>query len=192
MRQFVNENMIAVSALCPTFDPTKHETRTQCCCNVGPASATLAKHYCDIEFARRTPYSNPFQWNSWNVRTVEVDQCAHYISSHILVKCLKLPAWKVADRGFEPHSGLQVSKKQTVSSPLTREDLKYCAELWWPKGSVLGRRPTGLEFPILCTRAVSSHSFHHPQEVLLVQFSLYMHNGGLKPHSFSFVLSQRS
>ena len=29
---------------------------------------------------------------------------------------LKLPAWKVGDRGFEPHYGLQVSyKKQNVS-----------------------------------------------------------------------------
>ena len=33
-----------------------------------------------------------------------------------------LPAWKVGDRGFEPHSGFQVSKKQNVSSPLTCED----------------------------------------------------------------------
>ena len=34
---------------------------------------------------------------------------------------LKLPARKeVGDRGFEPLSGIQVSKKQNVSSPLTR------------------------------------------------------------------------
>ena len=32
-------------------------------------------------------------------------------------------AWKVGDRGLEPHSGLQVSEKQNVSSPLTRKDL---------------------------------------------------------------------
>ena len=32
-------------------------------------------------------------------------------------------------------------------------------------------------------RAVSSHSSHHPYEVLLAQFSLYVHKGGLKPHS---------
>ena len=30
-------------------------------------------------------------------------------------------------------------------------------------------------------RTVSSQSFHHPQEVLLAQFSLYVHKGGLKP-----------
>ena len=32
-------------------------------------------------------------------------------------------------------------------------------------------------------RTVSSH---HPQEVLLAQFSLYVHKGGLKPDSFHF------
>ena len=43
-------------------------------------------------------------------------------------------------------------------------------------------RPPGLEFRIL-----SSHSSHHPQEVLLAQFSLYVHKGGLKPDSFHFI-----
>ena len=33
---------------------------------------------------------------------------------------------------------------------------------------------------------MSSHSSHHPQEVLLAQFSLYVHKGGLKPDSFHF------
>ena len=36
-------------------------------------------------------------------------------------------------------------------------------------------------------RAVSSHSSHHPQEVLLAQFSLYVHKSGLKPDSFHFI-----
>ena len=35
---------------------------------------------------------------------------------------VNLPALKAGDRGFEPHSGLQVAKKQNVSSPLTRKD----------------------------------------------------------------------
>ena len=39
-----------------------------------------------------------------------------------MVHLLKLHAWKVGDRVFEPHYGLQASKKQNVSSPLTRED----------------------------------------------------------------------
>ena len=37
-------------------------------------------------------------------------------------------------------------------------------------------------------RTVSSQSSHHPQEVLLAQFSLYVHKGGLKPDSFHFIL----
>ena len=36
-----------------------------------------------------------------------------------LVQWLKLPAWKVGDCGFEPHSGLQVAMKQNVSSLFT-------------------------------------------------------------------------
>ena len=35
-------------------------------------------------------------------------------------------------------------------------------------------------------RTVSSQSSHHPQAVLLAQFSLYVHKGGLKPDSFHF------
>ena len=37
-------------------------------------------------------------------------------------------------------------------------------------------------------RKVSSQSSHYPQEVLLAQFSLYVHKGGLKPDSFHFCL----
>ena len=37
-------------------------------------------------------------------------------------------------------------------------------------------------------RRVSSYSSHHPQDVLLAQFSLYVHKGGLKPYSFHFIL----
>ena len=37
-------------------------------------------------------------------------------------------------------------------------------------------------------RAVSSHSSHHPQKVLLVQFSLYVYKCGLNTHSLSFHL----
>ena len=36
-------------------------------------------------------------------------------------------------------------------------------------------------------RRVSSHSSHLPQEVLLAQFSLYMHKGGIKPDSFHWL-----
>ena len=42
----------------------------------------------------------------------------------------------------------------------------------------------GSNFASCVWRTVSSQSSHHPQEVLLAQFSLYVHKGGLKPDSF--------
>ena len=44
----------------------------------------------------------------------------------------------------------------------------------------------GSNFESCVWSTVSSHSSHHPQEVLLAQFSLYVHKGGLKPDSFHF------
>ena len=45
----------------------------------------------------------------------------------------------------------------------------------------------GLIFECCVWRAVSSHLSHHPQEVLLAQFSLYVHKSGLKPDSVHFL-----
>ena len=47
--------------------------------------------------------------------------------------------------------------------------------------------PQGSYFESCVWRTVSSQSSHHPQEVLLAQFSLYGHKGGLKPDSFHFI-----
>ena len=44
----------------------------------------------------------------------------------------------------------------------------------------------GSSFESCVWRTVSSQSSHHPQEILLAQFSLYVHKGGLKPDSFHF------
>ena len=85
--------------------------------------------------------------------------------------------------GFEPYSGFQVSKKQNIPSPLYRND----SILWGTsvtRGSVPDLRPPGFELRILCLDCgvISSH----PQEVLLAHFRLYVHKGGLRPHSFRF------
>ena len=45
----------------------------------------------------------------------------------------------------------------------------------------------GSNFESCVWRTVSSQSSHHPQEVLLGQFSLYVHKGGLKPDSFHLI-----
>ena len=45
----------------------------------------------------------------------------------------------------------------------------------------------GSNFESCVWRTVPSQSSHHPQGVLLAQFSLYVHKGGLKPDSFHFI-----
>ena len=50
----------------------------------------------------------------------------------------------------------------------------------------------GSNFESCVWRTVSSQSSHHLQEVLLAQFSLYVHKGGLKPDSFYFIFSIRN
>ena len=50
--------------------------------------------------------------------------------------------------------------------------------------SALDRQGSNFESSVC--RTVSTHSSHHPQEVLLAQFSLYVHKGGLKSDSFHF------
>ena len=45
----------------------------------------------------------------------------------------------------------------------------------------------GLNFESCVWKAVSSHSFHHPQEVLLPYLSMYAHKSGIKPDSFHFI-----
>ena len=49
----------------------------------------------------------------------------------------------------------------------------------------------GLNIKSCVWRAVSSHSSHHPQEIILAQFSLYVHKSGLKPDLFHFGLIQQ-
>ena len=44
----------------------------------------------------------------------------------------------------------------------------------------------GPNFESCVCMTVSSKSSHHPEDVLLAQFSLYVHKGGLKPDSFHF------
>ena len=45
----------------------------------------------------------------------------------------------------------------------------------------------GSNFESCVWRTVSSLSSHHPQEVFLAQFSLFVHKGGLKPDSFHYI-----
>ena len=73
---------------------------------------------------------------------------------------------------FLPHPRMKVS---IVGSPRDREVACSASDR------------QGSNFESCVWRTVSSQSSHHPQEVLLAQFSLYVHKGGLKPDSFHFV-----
>ena len=73
---------------------------------------------------------------------------------------------------FLPHPSVKVSivgslrDREVTCSASDRQDSNFESCVW---------------------RTVSSQSSHHPQEVLLAQFSLYVHKGGLKPDSFHFI-----
>ena len=91
---------------------------------------------------------------------------------------LKLPVWKVGDRGFEPHSGIQVSKKKKFL-PRSQE---------FNIGRSLREREVACsasdrEF---CVWRASRHSSHHPQVILQALFNLYVHKCDLKIPFISF------
>ena len=80
--------------------------------------------------------------------------------------------------------GLKETKN--VPSPSTCES-QYCGEAPWPRGSVLGLRPPGLEFRILCLEDSAISIISPSSGGSPAQFSLYVHKGGLKPDSFHLI-----
>ena len=86
------------------------------------------------------------------------------------VQWLELPVWKVGNRGFEPHSCLWVQRNKMF---LLRTLIKihYCGEPQWPRGSVLGLRPLGLEFRILCLGGGGGGQCHLIHPTIVRRFS---------------------
>ena len=86
----------------------------------------------------------------------------------------------MGDRGFEPHSGIQVSKKQNVSSPFTRKNIV---------GSLRNRervRPQTARARIF--NYVSGGQCHLIHFTILKRFSwLRLAYICLRPHSFHFI-----
>ena len=83
---------------------------------------------------------------------------------------VSIAAFHARVRGSVPGLG-GLKETRNVSSPSTCENPYFESCVW---------------------RTVSSQSSHHPREVLLPQFSLYVHKGGLKPDSFHFFSSSFS
>ena len=83
---------------------------------------------------------------------------------------------------------LGCKRNKNVSSPSTCEN-QYCGEPPWPRGRCSASDRQGSNFESCVWRTLSSHSSHHPQEVLLAQVSLYVHKGVLKPDSFLLIFT---
>ena len=88
-------------------------------------------------------------------------------------------------RGSVP--GLGGWKKQTMFLPHPRVKVSIAGSLRDREVASSASDRQGSNFESCVWRTVSSQSSHHPQEVLLAQFSLYVHKGGLKPDSFHFI-----
>ena len=87
-------------------------------------------------------------------------------------------------RGSVP--GLSGSKETKMFLPHPRVKVSIVGSLRDREVACSASDRQGSNFESCVWRTVSSQSSHHPQEVLLAQFSLYVHKGGLKPDSFHF------
>ena len=107
----------------------------------------------------------------------DIDPMWVYVCSSVTDSGPKLKQYWVNFSRLLMKSSLSITRVSIVGSLRDRE--VAC--------SVSDRQ--GSNFESCVWRTVSSQSSHHPQEVLLAQFSLYVHKGGLKPDSFHFCLS---
>ena len=85
-------------------------------------------------------------------------------------------------RGSVP--GLGGLKETKMCLPHPRVKVSIVASLRDREVACSASDRQGSNFESCIWRTVSSQSSHHPQEVLLAQFSLYVHKGGLKLDSF--------
>ena len=93
-------------------------------------------------------------------------------------------AYHARVRGSVPGLGGLKEKKKFLPHPLK---LSIVGSLRDREVACSASDRQGSNFKSCVWRTVSSHSSHHPQEVLLAQFSLYVHKGGLKPDLFYFM-----
>ena len=102
-----------------------------------------------------------------------------------------LEKW-LAPLPFTPEFGVRfpvsaVWKKQKMFLPHPRVKVSIVGSLRDREVACSASDRQASNFESCVWRTVSSQSSHHPQEVLLAQFSLYVHKGGLKPDSFHFI-----
>ena len=94
-------------------------------------------------------------------------------------------AFRASVRGSVP--GLGGWKETKMFLPHPRVKVSIVGGLRGREVACSASDRQGTNFESCVWRTVSSQSSHHPQEVLLAQFSLYVHKGDLKPDSFHFI-----
>ena len=87
-------------------------------------------------------------------------------------------------------AGLGGLKETKMFLPHPRVKVSIVGSLRYREVACSASDRHGPNFESCVWKTVSSQSSHHPQEVLLAQFSLYVHKGYLKPDSFHLLLSQ--
>ena len=126
------------------------------------------------------------------MNVVRVDFVEHFVSLILDVLgggprvVVSTAAFHARVRGSVP--GLGGLKETKLFLPHPRVKVSIVGSLRDREVACSASDRQGSNFESCVWRTVSSQSSHHPQEVLLAQFSLYVHKGGLKPDSFHFVI----
>ena len=110
----------------------------------------------------------------------------HISRSSLLAVYISTAAFHARVRGSVP--GLGGLKGTKLFLPHPRVKVSIVGSLRDREVACSASDRQGSNFESCVWRTVSSQSSHHPQEVLLAQFSLYVHKGGLKPDSVHFYI----
>ena len=140
---------------------------TSCCPAVYDVGPTLNQHCFNVSYLLSKP-SCLLLWLGGGPRVV-----------------VSTAAFHARVRGSVP--GLGGLKETKMFLPHPRVKVSIVGSLRDREVACSASDRQGSNFESCVWRTVSSQSSHHPQEVLLAQFSLYVHKGGLKPDSFHFI-----
>ena len=121
-----------------------------------------------------------------SVPPVFTEVVMHHMARWYLCRVCMWTAFHARVRGSVP--GIGGLKETKMFLPHPRVKVSIVGSLRDREVAYSASDRQGSNFESCVCRTVSSQSFHHPQEVLLAQFSLYVHKGGLKPDSFHFCM----
>ena len=161
--------------------------------NVGPSSTTLAQYqticstcllgWCWAAVALHWPPPGVL----YSIDSSITPTRASKTVARNLIQWFKLRSWEVLEiAGSNPAVAFKFQRSKFF---LLRSLVKiqYCGEPPWPRGIVLDLRPAKAWISNPMFRRQwhhSSLSSHDPREVLMAQFSLYVHTSGLNPIYF--------